>query len=182
MFYQALPVRDCRSRAEILATYKTARQNILANGLPALPAPPVEDDPQPLPPPTSIRPDIGEPVHMAAILTLVPVDEAKMPAATIISAVASAHGVSMADMKGHRRASRFVAARHHAVALLAQFRPDLSFPVIGMLMNRDHSTIIYGKRHWPKIAGRYRTQAARVENMIGIRWERKNCSIPVQNS
>lgn len=120
---------------------------------------------------TKPLPPLSEtPRHLLAIMTLTPVEEVKVSAASIISAVAAAHGISMADMKGPRRHTRFVAARHHAVAIICQCRPDLSYPVIGMLMNRDHSTIMYGRRHWPKIAGKYRTQRCRVADIIGFQW------------
>lgn len=124
----------------------------------------------------------SRPSCLEAILTLKPLDEAKLPAIDIMQAVAIAHGITVADIKGPRRSTKFVAARQHVMALLGQYRPDLSYPVIGMLMNRDHTTIIHGRRHWPKIAGRYRQQTVRVRNLIGIQWQPENsCLNPVDS-
>lgn len=173
MYYEPLQVANCRTSSEMTGVYSAARSRLMRGRQEPQEAR-LASEPPTSPPPTPIRRASDVPVHMAAILTLVPADEAKLPAGTIISAVAAAHGISMADMKGPRRSTRFVAARQHAMALLVQVRPDLSYPVIGTLMNRDHTTIIHGKRHWPKIAGRYRAQAANLRNQIGIQWTPQN--------
>lgn len=162
MLYQALPARDCRNAAEIRATYRSARQRLVGSGLGVA----RETAPEPLAESTTpssrdiIRPAIEASRRdtFSSVLTLLDVEQPKISAQTILQAVASAHGVSVGDLKGPRRWSAFVNARHHAVSLLLRLRPDLSLPLIGKLLNRDHTTIINARNRWPRVAHKFARQ------------------------
>ena len=75
---------------------------------------------------------------------------ARRDAPSVIHAVAVAHGISVADMTGHRRFMRLARPRHEAMYLLRQM--GMTLKEIGMFLNRDHSTIIYGIRRWEERA------------------------------
>lgn len=61
-------------------------------------------------------------------------------------AVARKHGVSMSQIMGACTKRKTAWARQEAYAEIRARRPHLSFPSIGVLFGRDHSTIIYGIR------------------------------------
>lgn len=78
----------------------------------------------------------------------------KQPARTIIAEVAAEHQVTPADLIGHCRKPGYVKPRHIA---MARIRNELgySYPQIGKLFNRDHSSVIWAvrggrKEHTPR--------------------------------
>lgn len=147
MRYQDLPVRDCRSTAEIYSTYRAARQRLKSE--PAVISAPFVQ-------PKSLRPPKRD--AFASIVTLQDIVRPKTDAQRVLGAVADAYGISVGDMRGPRRWMTFVNARHHAVSILLRIRPDLSLPLIGKLLNRDHTTIINARNRWPRVAGKFRRQ------------------------
>ena len=62
----------------------------------------------------------------------------------IIEAAALASGIDVEEIRGPRRATDLVRWRQAAIYLAVVLRPDLSFPAIGRIFNRDHSTVMYG--------------------------------------
>jgi chromosomal replication initiation ATPase DnaA len=65
----------------------------------------------------------------------------------IIEIVSRHTGVSVEEIKGHRRNLALIHARHIATLLVRYHRPDLSYPQIGKVFGgRDHSTIIHGNK------------------------------------
>lgn len=50
------------------------------------------------------------------------------------------------DITGHGRSRHLVDARHAAIFVARQLRPDLSLPQLGRQFQRDHSTIIHAMR------------------------------------
>lgn len=62
---------------------------------------------------------------------------------TINEVVARYYGLSMAEFYSHRRKELFVKARFIAM-YFARKMTIRSFPMIGRLLHRDHSTVIYG--------------------------------------
>jgi chromosomal replication initiation ATPase DnaA len=76
----------------------------------------------------------------------------------IIADTALAHGLRVADLKGHDLARKIVRARQEAMWAAREVkRPDgrnrYSFPQIGAAFNRDHSTVVHGaKAHRDRIA------------------------------
>lgn len=68
------------------------------------------------------------------------------PAPDILKAVAAASGFTLEQMIGPRRGARLARARHVAVLLLSDLRPDLTMTAIGRLMgNRDHTSILHAR-------------------------------------
>ena len=66
----------------------------------------------------------------------------------VIDAIAVKHGMTAADIRGPDRRHKFVIARHEAMAAVKQAKPDMSYPQMGRLFNRDHSTVLYAvKKH-----------------------------------
>ena len=63
-------------------------------------------------------------------------------ATTIIKLVALKHRVTHDDIVGPRRDREVVTARYEAIRLVKTHCRDLSFPAIGRIFNRDHSTIL----------------------------------------
>jgi chromosomal replication initiator protein len=52
-------------------------------------------------------------------------------------------GITYDDIIGKRRTRQFMAPRHKCMVEVYQQRPDLSLPMIGKMMKRDHTTIIH---------------------------------------
>lgn len=55
-------------------------------------------------------------------------------------------GVTYDDIVGKRRSRFFMIPRQKCMAEVYQQRPDLSLPVIGKMMKRDHTTILHAVR------------------------------------
>lgn len=76
----------------------------------------------------------------------------------IIAEVADKHGLTPDDITGRSRVHKIIHARHEVMwtarqVKLADGRPRYSFPMIGRLMKRDHSTIVNGvTRHAQRLA------------------------------
>lgn len=65
-------------------------------------------------------------------------------ARAIISVAAADAGLTIADILSHHRHAQIVAARQEAYLRLRQ--AGFSLSLIGLLMGRDHSTVIHGIR------------------------------------
>src|SRR5262249_11689557 len=61
----------------------------------------------------------------------------------LIAEVAAAHGVSVEDLRGPRRFPHIVCARHAAMRRVHQAFQAKSFPEIGRVFARDHTTVMY---------------------------------------
>lgn len=64
----------------------------------------------------------------------------------VIDLMARMHGCTYAEMKGPSRAYRIVAGRDAAMCAVMVFKPNLSRGQIGMLFNRDPSTVAHAQR------------------------------------
>jgi chromosomal replication initiator protein len=69
----------------------------------------------------------------------------------IVAEVAEAYGFTFEDMVGPRRIKDISLARQEAIWLCRQVRkPDgsqrYSLPFLGHLLNRDHTTVLWGER------------------------------------
>ena len=60
-----------------------------------------------------------------------------------IRSIAEAHGVTLREVLGPDRLRRFVRPRHEAMLAIATEFPELSFPHLGRIFGRDHSTVMY---------------------------------------
>lgn len=71
----------------------------------------------------------------------------------MVEGVAARHGITLADIMGRSREYRFAHPRQEAYWTVHKNTP-LSYPAIGRLFNRDHTTIIYGiTAHEKRMAG-----------------------------
>jgi chromosomal replication initiation ATPase DnaA len=61
----------------------------------------------------------------------------------MIAAEAEAVGLTLADVLGPCRQRPIVRARHRAIRKVRAAYPAKSFPEIGRIFHRDHSTVIY---------------------------------------
>lgn len=74
----------------------------------------------------------------------------RKPSRQIIAEVAKAHGLTPEDLTGRKRYLPLVHARCEAMRKVKQERPALSFPQIGRMFNRDHTTVMH---HLGKVGG-----------------------------
>lgn len=72
--------------------------------------------------------------------------EGRVPVRDIIAHIAALHCLKPGDLTGPRRMKNIVEARHEAVRVVADLRPDLSLPQIGRAFNKDHTTILHALR------------------------------------
>ena len=74
-----------------------------------------------------------------------------------VAAVAEAHGLTVDDLTGRDQTDEVTAARHEAMRLL---RDDgLSYTQIGLLLHRDHSTVmaaVHGHKKRPPVSSKDR--------------------------
>jgi len=89
---------------------------------------------------------------------------------TVVRDVAKRHGLKPSVIRGPRRDRYAVHARDEVVWILRQ--PEASYPLIGHLLNRDHSTIISAFRRFearleaePELAARMIESGYRVESV-----------------
>lgn len=80
-------------------------------------------------------------------------------------ALCEAHGVSLEDVRSKRRLAKIVKARS-AIAIMLRARTDhtgrlLSYPVIGRLLSKDHTSIQYMCK--PHMRMRHRTRYAQIK-------------------
>ena len=74
------------------------------------------------------------------------------PSSEIIYRVAQKHGVGVGDIRGPSRKPILVLARQEA-AYEIRMKRGLSLPQIGVMLGRDHTTVLHGiKRHTALLA------------------------------
>ncbi len=73
-------------------------------------------------------------------------DAAAVSTASILRLVSDVTGVGQAVIMSVDRSDPVAAARHMAIALIAEMRPDISLPAIGRLFGRDHTSILHAIR------------------------------------
>lgn len=61
----------------------------------------------------------------------------------LIAKAAADNGVSYDDIMGRARPQKICRARFDAIAAVAAAYPDMSFPRIGKIFQRDHSSIVH---------------------------------------
>lgn len=77
----------------------------------------------------------------AAALLVVPADF-KVPVREIIISVAAKHGVTYDDIIGRSRLRHVVKARHEAMKMAHNLRPEMSMSELGRQFKRDHTTLL----------------------------------------
>ena len=71
----------------------------------------------------------------------------------IIAAVAAHTGHTSTALTGKTRHAPVVRARHLAMWLARQLRPEMSLPTIGRAFKRDHTTVLLGIRRYEERNG-----------------------------
>lgn len=99
--------------------------------------------------------EIQEKIDLArAKATLMVAPPGKMRVLDIISQVAKIHGLTPEDIIGRSRRRHIVIARKDAMQMAHNLRPDLSFPQLGRIFVRCHTTVLYAcgkvKKKWNK--------------------------------
>lgn len=91
---------------------------------------------------------------------------------SLIAKAAQDNGVSYEDIMSRARPQNICRARFDAIAAVASAYPDMSFPRIGRIFQRDHSSIVHAlmmRGHQPR-SGRiqeYRKFAALMQRRVG---------------
>jgi chromosomal replication initiation ATPase DnaA len=96
------------------------------------PVAPIIEAPKPEPEPVPTP----EPSNVVKLMTVL----------RVIDLVARMHGCTSAEMKGPGKTKRVVAGRDAAMCAVAVFKPHLSRGQIGLLFNRDPSTVLHALR------------------------------------
>ena len=94
----------------------------------------------------------------------------RYPTLRVLQAVASAHGLSVDDIRSARRTRRYAAARHHAVWELRRRRQDLGHQQIAAEVNRmDHTTAVHSYQVFCKavLANLYANERVTVAKLLG---------------
>ena len=66
----------------------------------------------------------------------------KQSTLAILESVAARHQVTVKEIMSADRTWRVIAARHEAMADVVEARPDWSYPKVGRLFGKDHTTVI----------------------------------------
>lgn len=82
----------------------------------------------------------------------------------ILDTVASDFGVTTQELLGEGKAANLAVPRHIAMAL-ARRMLGYSLPRIGRLLNRDHTTVLYGIRRITALAEDNPDLAARIDHL-----------------
>ena len=81
----------------------------------------------------------------------IPLEPKKTVKAIVDEVLQEYPGISYDDIIGPRCTRHLIEPRHRAMAEVVNQRPDMSFPHIGRIFNRDHTVIIYARN---KMAGK----------------------------
>ena len=73
----------------------------------------------------------------------VPLPTPRMFTQRVIKEVADEHGVTPEDILWRSRRVKFVRARHAAMRRVSEARPQWSYPALGRLFGRDHTSIMH---------------------------------------
>ena len=71
------------------------------------------------------------------------IERCRREATWIISAIAESHNLSLKDILNPDRRWHVVTARREAMAAVHKTFPHWSYPVLGAVFERDHSTVMY---------------------------------------
>lgn len=99
-------------------------------------------------------------VHDKPILMREADDTDSVSVRDIIRSVEFRHGLTPGEITGARRNTKVVRARHEAMWIAKELHPHLSFPAIGRIFNRDHTTVLHALRKYEARMVEYRKEAA----------------------
>lgn len=86
----------------------------------------------------------------------------------VVSSIFQSHGVSM-DRALRSRTPAVVRARDEAVWVVRAMRPEVSYPMLGAFLGRDHSSLLSGMRRFEKRMAADDLLRLRVERLAGVR-------------
>ena len=122
---------------ELQAHYKAVKQRLCGNVV-------TEKGKQGAPPPAPAPQLVGPIIKQEGQVVV----GGRIPrAAWILVETASRHGFTTQDMRGPRRTSKLVVARHECIYRIRS-ELGMSMSAIGRFMNRDHATILYACRNY----------------------------------
>lgn len=87
----------------------------------------------------------------------------RKPALRIIAQVAACHRLTVEDIIGPSRKAPIILARQDAMVEVFLARTDLSFPMIGRVFHRDHSTVVHTVKRRGLLRARDGQRAAEVQ-------------------
>ena len=99
-------------------------------------------------------------VHDKPILMREADDTDSVSVRDIIRSVEFRHGLTPGEIAGARRNTKVVRARHEAMWIAKELHPHLSYPVLGRIFNRDHTTVLHALRKYEARMVEYRKDAA----------------------
>lgn len=91
------------------------------------------------------------------------------PTDRVLAAVATAHGLTVDDIRSTRRTRRYCMARHHAVWELRRRRQDLGYQQIAAEMDRlDHTTAVHSYNKFCDLtrAGQFVAERLKVNEIL----------------
>jgi hypothetical protein len=137
--------------------------------------------PPPPPPPPAPPPKPWElSGRLPSITTLTPLLPGRPSGGAILDLVSVIHDVKVSDILSRRRTHKFVLARAHAIAMMCEYRRDMSLPQIGRVMGlRDHTTIMHHRDNWAKTSQRIPNEVAAVHEQLD-RFSQKEISLDAE--
>ena len=88
----------------------------------------------------------------------------------IIAQVCDRHGVAVEEVMGRSRFKRVCTARKEAYAMLREER--LSYPTIGRMFGRDHTTVVDGVQRYERDQHERKKEA---KQKPGSHWTERSC-------
>lgn len=85
-----------------------------------------------------------------------------------LSVVCSHYGVTQEEIKSKSRMQRLAVPRHHFCWVVYRNRIDISYPMIGRFLNKDHTTIVHSVSKFEEIKHAYGVHVAEVDRLIRI--------------
>jgi len=126
---------DFKTPQELRAHYAAIKQRIAAAARAAQIAMAPPPPPPPIPP--EPKPDLRPPLLAGA-----PVG----PIREVIEPILQRHELTWLEISSAKRSNRLVACRHECMWEMR--RAGMSYPTIGTLLNRDHTTVIHGVKKY----------------------------------
>jgi chromosomal replication initiation ATPase DnaA len=87
--------------------------------------------------------------------------------ASVLDAVARSYGVTLRQLRKPGKGQRMTRLRDEIVHVTRTLTPGASYPVLGLLLKRDHSVLVVGAQRFEARLAADELLAARVERLIG---------------
>lgn len=80
--------------------------------------------------------------------------------------VCSWYGVTADELKSKSREQHIVIPRHHFCWVVYRNRPDVSYPMLGRYLNRDHTTIVHSVETFERMKDALHKEVLGVDKLI----------------